>query len=74
MGLQPGLGRVLPGQPGHTGFFLPCFFFNSARFQPRIGRVLGRPAGPGRVSKLCFELRTSSSSFIFLKKLVFVLL
>ena len=47
-GLQPGIAG-LPGQPS---FFLPYFFFNSARFQPRVGRVTGRPAGPSRVSKL----------------------
>jgi hypothetical protein len=49
--------RVLPGhrvnpsgQPGHG---LCNFFINPARFQPRVDRVPGRPAGPGRVSKHC---------------------
>ena len=59
MGLQPGLNQVLPGQPGcrvnppgQPGFSFPRFFFNPAQFQPRVSRVPGRPAGPGRVSKL----------------------
>jgi len=43
-------GRVVPG---HDFFY---FFFNSARFQPRIGRVLGQPTGPGRILKLWLEL------------------
>jgi hypothetical protein len=30
-----------------SGFLFPCFFFNPAWFQPRVGRVPGRPAGPG---------------------------
>ena len=35
MGLQPHLiGST--GSPGHTGFFLHFFFFNPARFQPRV--------------------------------------
>jgi hypothetical protein len=48
--------RVLPGRrvgwvtPGHD---LSYFFINPARFQLRVGRVLGRPAGPNRISKLC---------------------
>ena len=29
------------------GFSFPYFFFNLARFQPRIDRVLGRPAESG---------------------------
>ena len=37
-----------PGQPGHTRFFLPLFFL-----QPGPIPAPGRPAGPGRVSKLC---------------------
>ena len=44
-GLQSGQSgcRVNPyGQPGHTGFFIPLFFFNPAQFQPRIN-PLGRP-------------------------------
>jgi hypothetical protein len=41
--------RVTPG------FSFPCFFVNPARFRPRVGRVPGRPVGPGRVSKLCCE-------------------
>jgi hypothetical protein len=44
MGLQPGLDRILLGQPGRRvtpGFLFPCFFFNPARFQPRIGWVFG---------------------------------
>ena len=39
--------RVTPG------FSFSHFFFNPPRFQPRVGRVLGRPTGPGQVSKLC---------------------
>jgi hypothetical protein len=27
------------------GFFFPCFFFNPARFQPRIARSLVNPPG-----------------------------
>jgi hypothetical protein len=42
-----------PGQPVHTGFFsFSCFFFNPTRFQPRVGWVPDRPAGPGQVLKL----------------------
>jgi len=41
--------RVTPG------FSFPRFFVNPARFRPRVGRVPGRPAGPGRVSKLWFH-------------------
>jgi hypothetical protein len=44
-GLQSGLAgsthRVTPG------FSFPYFFLNPAWFQPRIGRVPGRLAGPG---------------------------
>jgi len=47
--------RVLPGRPGHTWSWLILFFINPVRFQPRIGRVTGRLAGPGRVSKLWLE-------------------
>jgi hypothetical protein len=36
------------------GFFFPCFFFNPARFQPRVGRVPGQPAVSGRILKLWF--------------------
>jgi len=36
-----------------SGFSFPRFFINPARFWLRVGRVPGRPAGPGRVSKLC---------------------
>jgi hypothetical protein len=49
---------VLPGQLGRRvsritpDFFFPCFFFNTAWFQSWIGRVSGRPAGPGQVLKL----------------------
>jgi hypothetical protein len=32
--------------------FPSSIFFNSARFQPRIGRIPGRPAGSGQASKL----------------------
>jgi hypothetical protein len=56
-GLQPDfwLSRRVnpPGQPGHTGFFLPCFFFNPAQFQPRIDRIPSRPAGSGHILNLC---------------------
>jgi hypothetical protein len=52
-GLQPGFAwstrRVGRVTPSHDFFY---FFFNPARFQPRAGRVSGRPAGLGRVSKL----------------------
>jgi hypothetical protein len=41
--------RVTPG------FFFPRFFVNPALFRPRVGRVPGRPAGSGRVSKLCLS-------------------
>ena len=44
-GLQPSFA----GSPGHDFFY---FFFNPARLQPRVGRVLNWPAEPGRVSKL----------------------
>ena len=44
------------GLPGLTGFFrinsLTGFFINPARFQPRVNRVPGRPAGPGQILKL----------------------
>jgi hypothetical protein len=36
------VSRVTPG------FSFPCFFFNPARFQPRVGRVLDPVIGPGR--------------------------
>ena len=48
--------RVLPGHVGRrvtSGFDFFYFFLNPARFQPRI---LSRPAKPGRVSKLWFEI------------------
>jgi len=55
--------RVLTGSAGSTrrvsrvtpGFSFPLFFINPARFRPRVGQVPGRPAGPGRVSKLCYQ-------------------
>jgi hypothetical protein len=37
----------IAGLPGQPGYFLPYFFFNPARFQPRVGRVPGRPVRPG---------------------------
>jgi hypothetical protein len=53
-GLQPGFAgstrRVDRVKPGHDFSY---FFFNPARFQPRVGRVPSQPVGPGRVSKLC---------------------
>ena len=48
---QKSTRRVNRVTPGHG---LCYFFINSARFQPRVGRVPGRPAGPGRVSKHWF--------------------
>jgi hypothetical protein len=51
-GLQLGLDRV---SRLTSGFFFPFFFFNPARFQPRVGWVSGQPTRPGRVSKLCFH-------------------
>jgi len=44
-----------PGQPGHTEFFLPLFFH-------QLGPVPapGRPAGPGRVSKLWSRVCTNT--------------
>jgi len=49
-GLQSGLAgstrRITPG------FSFPHFFFNSAQFQPRVGRIPDRPARPVRISKL----------------------
>jgi len=55
-GLQPSFWPGLAGScrsPGHLGFWFFLFFLNPARFQPRI---LSRPAEPGRVSKLWFEI------------------
>jgi hypothetical protein len=53
-GLQPGFAgstrRVDWVKPGHDFSY---FFFNPARFQPRVGRVPSQPVGSGRVSKLC---------------------
>jgi len=55
--------RVLLGQPGRQvswatlGFSFPCFFFNQARFQPRVGR-----AG---FQNYAFTRRVSSSFFPF---------
>ena len=40
-GLAGSTHRVTPG------FSFSRFFFNPARFQPRVGQVPGRPAGPG---------------------------
>jgi hypothetical protein len=51
-GLQPDLERVSRVTPG---FSFSRFFFNPAQFQPRVGRVPGRPAGLGQVSKLCYK-------------------
>jgi hypothetical protein len=48
-GLSPGLDRVLPGQPGHTGFFLPPFFH-----QPGPVPAPGRP-GPGLTRRAGFQ-------------------
>ena len=71
--MQPGLAgstRSL-GQPAgsagsHWVFPSPIFFFNPARFQPRVGRVPGRPARPGWISKLCIlHLAYLSLFFIF---------
>jgi hypothetical protein len=45
-----GFYRVKP--LGYTRSLLFLFFFNPTRFQPWIGRVSGRPAGPGLISKL----------------------
>jgi hypothetical protein len=50
----------LPGQPGHTGFFLPLFFLQSGPVP-----APDRPVGPGRVSKLWFWML--NSIFIFFK-------
>jgi hypothetical protein len=47
------VNHILPGQPSHRvnrvtpGFSSPYFFFNPARFQSRVGRIPGWPAGPG---------------------------
>jgi hypothetical protein len=52
--------RVLLGQLGcwvsrvTPGFSFPYFFFNPARFQPRL--VRSQVDSPGRVSKLCFQV------------------
>jgi hypothetical protein len=50
-GLQPGLDRVVGSTcqvsqvtPGVSFLY---FFFNPSQFQPRVGRILDRPAGPG---------------------------
>jgi hypothetical protein len=35
-----------------SDFFFLCFFFNPARFQSRVDRVLNQPAGLNRILKL----------------------
>jgi hypothetical protein len=35
--------------PGQLSFFFSCFFFNLARFQPRVDEVRDRPAGTGQI-------------------------
>ena len=49
-----------PGLPGSTGFLRANsqtgFYLDPDRFQARVGRVPGRPAGPVRVSKLWLQL------------------
>jgi hypothetical protein len=57
----PGLARVarVPGWPARSTEFRRAnsptgFYLNPDRSQTRVGRVLGRPAGPVRVLKLCY--------------------
>ena len=56
--LRSGLSRVYPGRPGSGSTeFLRAnsqagFYLDPDRFQARVGRVPGQPAGPVRVSKL----------------------
>ena len=69
--------RVYPGQPGFgsTGFCQansPAgFYLDPDRSQARVGRVLDRPVGPVRVSKLWlkyFEILVFQCNQIFLLK------
>ena len=66
---------VLVKKQKSTNFFFPCFFFNPARFQPRVGRVSYRPVGLDRVLKLCFKVLGLShiiqENLIPIKKLFF---
>ena len=55
--------RVLPGQPGTSGFFFPYFFFNPARFQPRIGRSRVNPPGRAEFQKYASMLLISWWNF-----------
>jgi hypothetical protein len=79
-GLQPGLAGSTGslGQPAgsagsHWVFPSLIFFFNLARFQPRVGRVPGWPARPGRISKLCIlHLAYLSLFFIFIFRNIFL--
>ena len=76
-GLQPGLAgstgslRQLAGS--RWVFPSPIFFFNPARFHPRVGRVPGRLARPGWISKLCIlHLAYLSLFFIFIFRNIFL--
>ena len=55
--------RVLPGQPGTSGFFFPYFFFIPARFQPRIGRSRVNPSGRAEFQKYASMLLISWWNF-----------
>jgi len=58
------LGQLPDGfllRPGRAGFYL-----DPDQSQARVGRVPGRPAGPIRVSKLCFFSLNLRSIIFFL--------
>jgi hypothetical protein len=53
-GLQPSFWPGLAGSTGHIGFFLPLFFLQPGPVPAPDRPVPSQPAGPGRVSKVCF--------------------
>jgi hypothetical protein len=53
---------VLPVTPGHNFSY---FFINPTRFQPQVGRVSGRPVGPGRAGFKKYEKRRFVTPLFF---------
>jgi hypothetical protein len=51
-------GLQLGFEPSHTKFFLPLFFFNSARFQPRVSRVTNQLLDRARFQNYVISFET----------------